>query len=93
MSHNPHLGHVPNHSHDLHVTPAFVGWKIIANEHSQPLAITRTRDEAVALAMRMEYEDPDCGDVLIHGPNGEIRERITIEHKHPFPPIRRSGST
>lgn len=65
----------PAHDHDLHVIPDVVGWKIATTDGAAPLAITRTRDEAVALAMRMEYEDPDSGDVLIHAVDGSIRER------------------
>lgn len=73
------------HEHDLHVMPDIVGWKIVATGQTAPLAVTRTREEAVALAKRMEYEDPDCGDVLIHGPNGEIRERTIIDRRDLFP--------
>ncbi len=73
------------HAHDLHVMPHNVGWKVVASEQSEPLAVTRTRDEAVALAMRMEYEDPEAGEVLIHGPDGAIRERATINRRDLFP--------
>ena len=70
--------------HDLHVIPDVVGWKIVSTDHPAPLGITRTRDEAVALAMRMEYEDPECGDVLIHAADGSIRERHHVTHADLF---------
>jgi hypothetical protein len=73
------------HEHDLHVMPLFVGWKIVLTGQSEPLAITRTREEAVALAKRMEYEDPECGDVLIHDQDGSIRERAIIDRTDLFP--------
>lgn len=76
----------PTHDHDLHVVPDVVGWKIVTTGNPAPLAITRTRDEAVALAKRMEYEDPDCGDVLIHAPDGSVRERHHVTHADLFPP-------
>ena len=77
------MAHTPDH--DLHVVPDVVGWKIVSAGHAAPLGITRTRDEAVALAMRMEYEDPDCGDVLIHAQDGTIRERHHVTHADLFP--------
>ena len=70
--------------HALHVMPDVVGWKIVGPDLAKPLALTRTRDEAVALAMRMEYEDPDCGDVLIHALDGTIRERHRGTHADLF---------
>jgi hypothetical protein len=73
------------HLHDLHVIPDVVGWKVVATPQAEPLAVTRTREEAVALAKRMEYEDPDCGDVLIHGPDGSILERCHVTHADLFP--------
>ena len=73
------------HLHDLHVVPQTVGWKVSVTPQAEPLALTRTREEAVALAMRMEYEDPDCGDVLIHAPDGSIRERHHVTHADLFP--------
>ncbi|HLU36295.1 MAG TPA: DUF2188 domain-containing protein [Thermomicrobiales bacterium] len=72
-------------AHDLHVIPGIVGWHIAATPGAEPLALTRTRDEAVALALRMEYEDPDAGKVLIHGPGGEVRERVIIDRTRLFP--------
>jgi hypothetical protein len=74
------------HEHDLHVMPHDVGWKVVAAVQDEPLAVTRTREEAEALAKRMQYEDPDYGDVLIHGRDGEIRERHTIDRSDLFPP-------
>lgn len=74
------------HAHDLHVIPDVIGWKVATTIHARPLAITRTRDEAVALALRMEYEDLDAGEVLVHGRDGEIRERTTISRGNRFPP-------
>jgi hypothetical protein len=85
MSHNPDHRSTSNHSHDLHVMPDVVGWKIISANHPKPLAITRTRDEAIALAMRMEYEDPDSGDVLVHAIDGSIRERRRVTRADLFP--------
>jgi hypothetical protein len=80
------LEDIMGHEHDLHVVPHDVGWWIVATVQAEPLAITRTRDEAVALAKRMQYEDPDYGDVLIHGLDGEVRERSTISRSDLFPP-------
>ena len=74
------------HEHDLHIMPLVVGWKIVATNQARPLALTSTRDQAVALAMRMEFEDLEYGEVLIHGRDGEIRERITINRRDLFPP-------
>lgn len=72
--------------HDLHVVPnPIVGWKIVAPNQPRPLGITRTRDEAVALALRMEYEDPDFGEVLIHARDGTICERRHIVRADLFP--------
>jgi hypothetical protein len=76
------MAHSPDH--DLHVIPDVVGWKIVSADLARPLGITRTRDEAVALAMRMEYEDPECGDVLIHAFDGTIRERHHVTHADLF---------
>lgn len=73
-------------AHDLHVIPDIVGWKVAVSLHAEPLALTRTRDEAIALALRMEYEDPDAGVILIHGPGGEIRQRATVDRAQLFPP-------
>ena len=72
------------HSHDLHVIPDVVGWKIVSADLTASLGLTRTRDEAIALAMRMEYEDPEGGDVLIHALDGSIRERHHVTHADLF---------
>jgi restriction endonuclease Mrr len=74
-----------SHEHDLHIMPLAVGWKIVATTQAQPLAVTSTREEAVALAKRMEFEDLEYGEVLVHGRDGEIRERITIDRGDLFP--------
>lgn len=74
------------HEHNLHVMPHGDGWKILATGASEPVATTETQEEAIALATRMQYDDPEGGEVLIHGRDGTIRERNTINRKDPFPP-------
>lgn len=74
------------HEHDLHVMPHGDRWKIVAPGASEPLATTETQEEAIALATQMQQDDPEGGEVLIHGRDGAIRERNTINRKDPFPP-------
>jgi hypothetical protein len=76
------------HQHDLHVMPHDDGWKIMAPGHDDPLAITRTQEEAIHLATQMQHDRPprEGGEVLIHGRDGRIRERNTINRKDPYPP-------
>lgn len=74
------------HEHDLHVMPDGDGWKIVAPGQDAPVATTETQEDAITLATRMQYDDPDGGEVLIHGRDGSIRERNTINRKDPFPP-------
>ncbi len=74
------------HEHNLHIMPDGDGWKIVAPGQDAPVAVTATQEEAITLATRMQYNDPDGGEVLIHGQDGTIRERNTINRKDPFPP-------
>jgi hypothetical protein len=74
-----------SHEHDLYIIPLVVGWKIVATNQAQPLAVTSTREQAVALAMRMEFEDLEYGEVLIYNRDGEVRERIAINRRDLFP--------
>lgn len=74
------------HQHDLHVMPHDEGWKIVATDAAEPVAITDTQEEAIATATQMQYEDPEGGEVFIHGRDGAIRERNTINRPDPFPP-------
>jgi hypothetical protein len=76
------------HRHDLHVMPHDNGWKILTPEQDDPLATTSTQEEAIHLATQMQHDRPphEGGEVLIHGRDGQIRERNTINRKDPFPP-------
>jgi hypothetical protein len=74
------------HQHNLHVMPHDYGWKIVAPGMSDPVAITGTQEQAIALATQMQEDDPEGGEVLIHGRDGTIRERNTINRRDPFPP-------
>lgn len=76
------------HENDLHVMPDGDGWKIIVPHQDEPVATARTQEEAIDIATQMQLERParEGGEVLIHGLDGQIRERNTINRKDPFPP-------
>lgn len=67
-----------SHENDLHVMP----------NQAEPLAYAETQEAASELATQMQLDRPEKkgGEVVIHGLDGTIRERSTINRKDPFPP-------
>lgn len=74
------------HEHDLHIMPHGQRWKIVRPNNPAPVAVCETQEEAFDLATRMLYESGEGGEVLLHGRDGTVRERNTINRRDPFPP-------
>lgn len=74
------------HRHDLHVVPDGDGWKIVRPDDDEPIALAETQEEAARIATQMQYDSLEGGEVVIHGEDGRIRERSTINRHDPFPP-------
>lgn len=60
--------------------------KIVRPHEPEPVALADTQGDAASIATRMQYDSPEGGEVIIHGRDGTIRERNTINRHDPFPP-------
>jgi len=74
------------HKHDLHVMPDGDGWKIVRPHEPEPVGVAGTQEDAAHIATQMQYDSAEGGEVIIHGRDGTIRERTTINRDDPFPP-------
>ncbi len=70
----------------LHIVPATSGWAVKEEGQSTPSSTHRTQSEAARVATEILQDRDGGGEVLIHGTDGRIRERNTINRKDPFPP-------
>lgn len=77
-----------SHENDLHVMPGENGWKVVVPHNSEPIGFAGTQEDAIHLATQIQLDRPEKegGEVVIHGQDGRIRERSTINRKDPFPP-------
>lgn len=66
--------------------PASEGWKVVRPNETEPVSVADTQEDAVAIATRMQYDSAEGGEVIVHGVDGKIRERSTINRHDPFPP-------
>jgi hypothetical protein len=66
-----------------HVVPHANGWAVRGAGNSRATAIHQTQAEAAAQAR--DIAQNQHSEVLIHGRNGQIRERDSYGHD-PFPP-------
>ena len=66
-----------------HVTPRGNQWAVIGEGNSRATVIVQTQREAIVIAKPIAINQ--SGDVIIHGQNGQIRERNSYGND-PFPP-------
>ena len=69
---------------NVHVTPRNGKWAVLTENSERAAKITETQKEATEKAR--EIAQNRGSEVLIHGKNGQIREKNSYG-KDPFPPI------
>jgi len=67
-----------------HVVNRSEGWAVKGEGNSRATHILSTQKEAFEVARIIANNQG--GDVIIHGLNGQIRDRNTYGKKDPFPP-------
>jgi len=70
---------------NIHVVPRGNGWAIKQEKVSVDLGHFHRQAEAAKLARSFVLVNGG-GEVVIHRPNGEIRDKNTIGKSDPFPP-------
>lgn len=66
-----------------HVVPRQKGWAVEGEGNSKPTKVTATQQEAIDVAR--EIAKNQQSELLIHGKNGQIRDRDSYGND-PFPP-------
>lgn len=66
-----------------HVVPAGSRWGVKGEGNSKNTKVTRTQEEAIQVARTIARKEQS--ELLIHGKNGQIRERDSYGND-PFPP-------
>lgn len=75
-----------NTRNERHVAPHPDGWQVTRPGASRPSTVTGTQAEAIDRARRILGNDGG-GEVVIHRPNGRIRDSNTVAPGNdPFPP-------
>lgn len=73
--------------HNRHVVQRPDGqWADELEGSSRAAGLYPTQAEAEAAARARLNDTPGGGELLVHGRDGEIRERSTINRPDPFPP-------
>lgn len=68
-----------------HVVPKEDGWAVLGEGNSRDTAHTDTQREAIDRAREI-LQNQGGGELVIHGENGRIRDKDTINHPDHFPP-------
>jgi hypothetical protein len=61
-------------------------WADLPEGSERATGLYPTQAEAQAAATERLYNRPGGGEVIIHRPNGQIRDSNTINRPDPFPP-------
>ncbi len=67
-----------------HVVPHEDGWAVIGEGNSRATSVHRTQQEAIDTGR--EIARNQGGELLIHGRDGQIRERDSTGNNDPYPP-------
>lgn len=76
---------MPNQN-NRHVVPGDDGWRVVAPNSDRASSLHQTQGEAIDAARNI-VENRGGGEVVIHRPNGQIRDSDTVGGGNdPFPP-------
>lgn len=70
---------------NFHVVPRPNGWGIRREKSSYDSGVVKYQSDAAKIARDLTLMNGG-GEVVIHRPNGEIRDKNTIGKNDPFPP-------
>lgn len=62
------------------------GWDVVAPGGQRSSAHTNTQSQAIDRATQIVNGLPGGGEVVVHRPNGQIRDSNTINRTDPYPP-------
>ncbi len=74
---------MPRHGYQ-HVVPHDDSWAVVGEGNSRATSIHDTQREAIDAGR--EIARNQGGELLIHGRNGQIRERDSTGNNDPYPP-------
>ncbi len=74
-----------NQSSNHHVVPHPNGWAVRRQGNQHPTRVVGTQHEAIGIA-RGRTQQTGGGEMIIHRPNGQIRQKNTIGKPDPYPP-------
>jgi hypothetical protein len=63
---------------DVHVVPSDKGWRVEVEGSGRPRSTHKTQNEAAKSARDLARKNK--AELLIHGRNGKVRDRITYGH-------------
>jgi Uncharacterized protein conserved in bacteria (DUF2188) len=63
---------------DIHILPNGDGWAVKRENQDRPLSTHRTQAEATEAGRSVAQDDE--GELLVHGQDGQIRDRSTYGH-------------
>lgn len=73
-------------SSDMHVVHHQDGWALTKPGSDRPICVFNTQDEAVKAGHQAVHE-AGGGELLVHGRDGRIRDKVTVSPGNdPFPP-------
>lgn len=61
-------------------------WSVKVEHQEAPVGTAPTQKAAQDLARKVVEQAPDGGEIIIHRPDGRIRDSDTIRRKDPYPP-------
>ncbi len=67
-----------------HIVPHENGWAVVGEGNSRATSVHGTQQEAIDAGR--EIARNQGGELLIHGRDGQIRERDSSGNRDPFPP-------
>jgi hypothetical protein len=67
-----------------HVVPHDDGWAVVGEGNSRATSVHQTQQEAIDAAR--EIARNQGGELLIHGKDGQIRDRDSSGGRDPYPP-------
>lgn len=70
----------------IHVVPDGDDWKYEREGASRASGRASTQSEAEEAAKELASRTPGGGEVVIHRPDGRIRDSDTVGRRDPFPP-------
>lgn len=77
---------MPGKSKRAHVVKNGDEWVVKIENQQAPVGAAPTQASAQQLARSIVERATNGGEIIIHRPNGQIRDSDTINRKDPYPP-------